>query len=94
MVICDRTRATLILAAGSAAGLLCLLCQPAGAQPAPLRKVSMSSLTAQGFEIKGVTATQSGVLSTLVLQKEKEVFLCESKDLSIEPLSFECWPVK
>ena len=94
MAICNRTRVTLLLAAGAAAGLLSLLCQAAGAQPPALRKVSMSSLTAQGFEIKGVTATQSGVLSTLVLQKEKEVFLCESKDLSIEPLSFECWPVK
>jgi len=94
MAICDRTRAKLILAIASAASLLSVLCQPAGAGPASLRKVSLSSLTAQGFEIKGVTATQSGVVSTLVLQKEKEVFLCESKDLSIEPLSFECWPVK
>jgi hypothetical protein len=54
----------------------------------------LSSLTAQGFEIKGLTGNQSGVIGTLVLQKDKEVFLCESKDLSIQPIAFECWPVK
>ena len=64
-----------------------------GQQLRPAR-VSLSSLTAQGFEIKGLTGNQSGVIGTLVLQKDKEVFLCESKDLSIQPIAFECWPVK
>jgi hypothetical protein len=65
---------------------------PAGAQQT--RRVSLSSLTAQGFEVKAVTGNQVGVIGTLVLQKEKDVYLCNSKDLSIDPTSFECWPVK
>ncbi len=56
--------------------------------------VSLSSLIAQGFEIKGLTGNQSGVVSTLVLQKDKDIYLCDSKDLSIQPTAFECWPVK
>jgi hypothetical protein len=71
-----------------------LMSQPAGAQPSRSPRVSLASLTAQGFEIKAVTGNQSGVVSALVLQKDKDVFLCESKDLSIEPTDFECWPVK
>ena len=53
----------------------------------------MSTLTAEGFEIKAATG-QSGVVGTLVLQKDKEVYLCSSKELSIQPSVFECWPVK
>jgi len=53
----------------------------------------MSTLTAEGFEIKAATG-QSGVVGTLVLQKDKEVYLCSSKELSIQPSEFECWPVK
>lgn len=79
-----------------AAAALSLLSQSARAQqPRPLPKlVSLSSLIAQGFEIKGLTGNQSGVVSTLVLQKDKDVYLCDSKDLSIQPTAFECWPVK
>jgi hypothetical protein len=68
--------------------------QPAGAQQTRLARVSLSSLTAQGFEIKAVSGNQAGVIGTLVLQKEKDVYLCNSRDLSIDPTSFECWPVK
>jgi len=66
----------------------------AAQQPRSPKPVSLSSLTAQGFEIKAATGTQSGVVSTLVLQKDKDVFLCGSSDLSIQPTAFECWPVK
>jgi hypothetical protein len=51
-------------------------------------------LVAAGFDIKAVTGNQSGVVGTLVLQKDKDVYLCEAKDLSIQPTAFECWPVR
>jgi hypothetical protein len=62
--------------------------------PAPPRKVPLASLTAQGFEIKATTGNQAGTVGMLVLQKDKDVFLCSSRDLSIDPTSFECWQVK
>ena len=80
--------------ASLAMSLSSLLPQPVGAQQSRLAKVSLTSLTAQGFEIKAVTGNQAGVVGTLVLQKDREVFLCSSKDLSIDPTSFECWAVK
>lgn len=84
-----------IVAAMLAASLLSALPQPAAAQqPARLAKVSLSSLIAQGFEIKAMTGNQVGVPATLVLQREKDVFLCGPKDLSIEPTAFECWAIK
>lgn len=84
-----------LVAAGLTAGLSCLLAQSAAAQQPRAEKLSsLSSLIADGFEIKAATGTQSGVVGTLVLQKEKSVFLCSSKDLSIQPLAFECWAVK
>ncbi len=79
--------AVAILAAGLAS-------QPAVAQLSRLPKVSLASLIAQGFEIKAATGNQVGVVGTLILQKDKEVFMCASKDLSIEPTAFECWAVK
>jgi hypothetical protein len=85
------TRNSLILAGALAASSGS---QPAAAQQTRLAKVSLSSLTAQGFEIKAVSGNQAGVIGTLVLQKEKDVYLCNSRDLSIDPTSFECWPVK
>ncbi len=88
-----RLRAIRVLAALVAASLLGL--RPSAAQQPRLPKsVSLSSLTAQGFEIKAATGTQSGVVSTLVLQKDKEVYLCGAADLSIQPTLFACWPVK
>lgn len=79
-----------------AACLLALSARPGVAQQQPrsAKPVSLSSLTAQGFEVKAVAGTQSGVASTLVLQKDKEVYLCAASDLSIQPTTFECWPVK
>lgn len=56
--------------------------------------IPLSSLVAAGFEIKAATGNQSGVAGTLVLQKDKDVYLCDAKDLSIQPTAFECWPVK
>ena len=47
-----------------------ICCTAAGAQ----QKVSLSSLTGNGFEIKG-TISFSGVTMILV-QKDKEVFVC------------------
>lgn len=88
-----RLRAIRVLAALVAASLLGL--RPSAAQQPRLPKsVSLSSLTAQGFEIKAATGTQSGVVSTLVLQKDNEVYLCGAADLSIQPTLFACWPVK
>ena len=56
--------------------------------------IPLSSLVAAGFTIKAATGNQSGVVGTLVLQKDKDVYLCDAKDLSIQPSAFECWPVK
>jgi hypothetical protein len=75
---------------------LTLLAQWADAQQlrTTTKMVSLSSLAPAGFEIKAVTGNQSGVVGTLVLQKGQDVYLCEAKDLSIQPTAFECWPVK
>jgi len=87
-------RAT-IIAATLAASLSGVLCQPAAAQqPARLAKVPLSSLLAQGFEIKAMSGNQVGVPTTLLLQRQRDVFLCDAKDLSIEPVAFECWAIK
>jgi hypothetical protein len=88
------TRIGLFVATIAAVSVLSLMSQPTGAVAAALQKVTLSSLTAQGFEIKAVSGNQAGVIGTLVLQKDKDVFMCESKDMSIEPIAFECWPVK
>ena len=89
------TRRHPIPACRVAAISLMLFSLPAAAQQPRQAKLSpLSSLVAEGFEVKAATGTQSGVVSTLVLQKDKDVFLCSSKDLSIQPTAFECWPVK
>jgi len=85
---------SLVVAVTLAAGWSSAFSQPAGAQQSRLAKVSLASLTAQGFEIKAVTGNQVGTVGTLVLQKDKDVYLCSSRDLSIDPILFECWPVK
>ena len=84
------------LAVGLAASLSILLFSHSAAaqQPRQAKSLPLASLIADGFEIKAATGTQSGVVSTLVLQKDKDVFLCSSKDLSIQPTAFECWPIK
>ena len=85
------TRKSIVIAATLATSASSSVSQQAGAPP---RKVTLSSLTAQGFEIKAVTANQVGTVGTLVLQKDKDVFFCSSRDLSIDPTAFECWQVK
>jgi hypothetical protein len=90
-----KHRVIRLFVAAVAASLLVLAARPGAAQqPRSPKPVSLSSLTAQGFEIKAATGTQSGVVSTLVVQKDKEVFLCGASDLSIQPTAFACWPVK
>jgi hypothetical protein len=86
-------RAVPLVAALVAASLLGS--RPGAAQQSRSPKsVSLSSLTTQGFEVKAATGTQSGVVSTLVLQKDKDVYLCGASDLSIQPTAFTCWPVR
>jgi hypothetical protein len=87
-------RSSPIVAACLATGLSGLFSQPAAAQQPQVKLSPLTSLIAEGFEIKAAAGTQSGVVSALVLQKDKSVFLCSSKDLSIQPLAFECWPIK
>jgi len=83
-----------IMIAAIAASLPVLFCRPAAAQqPRAPKLLPLSALTAQGFEIKAVTS-QSGVPGTLVLQKDKDVYLCSSREIAIQPSEFECWPVK
>lgn len=90
-----RLRAIRLFTTVAAASLLALPWRSSAAQqPRSPKPVSLSSLTAQGFEIKAATGTQSGIVSMLVLQKDKDVYLCGSSDLSIQPTAFECWPVK
>jgi len=88
--------ASTALTLGVTAVALTLLAQSVDAQQprTTAKMVSLSSLVAQGFEIKAVSGNQSGVVGTLVVQKDKDVYLCDSKDLSIQPTTFECWPVK
>jgi len=89
-----RAGKRLLIAASLAGSLSSVVSSPCGAQQPRLPKLlPLSSLTAQGFEVKAATS-QSGVVGTLVLQKDKDVFLCSSKELSIQPTVFECWPVK
>jgi hypothetical protein len=68
--------------------LVIIYCMPAEAQ----QKVSLSSLTGNGFEIKG-TISFTGVTMILV-QKDKDVFVCDifqSKDSSYNST---CFPVR
>jgi hypothetical protein len=65
-----------------------ICCMPADAQ----QKISLSSLTENGFEIKG-TISFTGVTMILV-QKDKDVFVCnifQSKDSSYNST---CFPVR
>jgi hypothetical protein len=65
-----------------------ICCKPADAE----QKISLSSLTGNGFEIKG-TISFTGVTMILV-QKDKDVFVCnifQSKDSSYNST---CFPVR
>jgi hypothetical protein len=87
-----QSRGRLIVAAILTASMLGLPAGPAGAQQTRLAKVPLSALAAQGF--KAAAGNQAGVIQTLVLQKDEQVLLCDSKDLSIDPVVFECWRIK
>jgi hypothetical protein len=91
-----RRFASTAMSLGVVAAASMMIAQLADAQQphTTAKLVSLSSLVAQGFEINAVTDNQSGVASTLVLQKDKDVYLCDAKELSIQPTAFECWPVK
>jgi hypothetical protein len=94
-VTAPRALVAATLAAALSTVLLTVLAQPAAAQPRrTIKFTSLSSLTAAGFEIKAVSGNQAGVIGTLVLQKDKDVYMCDSKDLSIQPTAFQCWPVQ
>lgn len=96
MAMLDQiTRRTLVVATGAAGLVAVLSCQPVGAEPPALPPtVSLSSLAAEGFEVKAAASTQAGVAGMLVLQKGKDVFLCTGKGLTYVPTTFECWSIK
>lgn len=83
-----------VAALGLAIALAGLFARPVMAQqPRVAKLVPLSTLTDQGFEVKAAVG-RSGVPGTLVLQKGKDVYLCSSKEIAIQPTAFECWPVK
>ena len=55
------------------------------------KRVSLSSLTAQGFEVKAVTAREA-----LIVQKGAEVYWCTLRLANTAPLSYqsECYSVR
>lgn len=74
---------------------LAVLCGPAAAQtperPAGIRTVTLSSLTAQGFEVKAITAREA-----LIVQKDKDVYWCTLRLAQTAPLSYqsECYSIR
>jgi len=83
-------KSTLPLAVCAIAAVL--LCAPAAAQqkPAP-KRVTLSSLTAEGFEVKAVTAREA-----LIVQKGPDVYWCTLRLAETAPLSYqsECYSVR
>ena len=68
-----------------------LLCSPAAAQQkSALKRVTLSSLTAQGFEIK------AAIHDAAMLQKGADVFWCTLRLADTSPLSYqsECFAVR
>lgn len=78
----------ILLAIGLAGGAA-LAQQPE--RPSALKRISLSSLTAQGFEVKAVTAREA-----LIVQKDKEVYWCTLRLANSAPLSYqsECYSVR
>ena len=74
---------------------LAVLCGPAAAQsperPGGIKVVTLSSLTAQGFEVKAVTAREA-----LIVQKDKDVYWCTLRLANTAPLSYqsECYSIR
>jgi hypothetical protein len=83
-------RATVILAM-----LLAMMAAPAAAQQrertAPPKRISLSSLTEQGFEVKAVTAREA-----LIVQKGAEVYWCTLHLANTSPMSYrsECYAIR
>jgi hypothetical protein len=67
-----------------------LLCVPAGAQQSTLKRVTLSSLTAQGFEIK------AAIRDAVALQKGADVYWCNLRLADTSPLSYQsdCFAVR
>jgi hypothetical protein len=75
-----------------AALLAMLVCAPAAAQQKPaLKRVTLSMLTAQGFEVRAVTPREA-----VVVQKGAAVYLCTLRLAETSPLSYQtdCFPVR
>jgi len=65
-----------------------ICCKPADAE----QKISLSSLTGNGFEIKG-TISFTGVAMILV-QKDKDVFVCNIFQAKDNSYNSTCFPVR
>jgi len=65
-------------------------CAPAAAQKSAVKRVTLSSLTAQGFEVKAV------IRDSIVLQKGAEVYSCSLRVADTSPLSYQsdCFAVR
>jgi len=76
-------RIALVLAAGLALGS-----GPATAQQRPqqgaFKRITVSSLTAQGFEVKAITGREA-----LIMQKAKDVYWCGLRVADTSPLSYQ-----
>jgi hypothetical protein len=75
-----------------AAALFCgaaTAAQP-GEKPS-LKRISLSSLTAQGFEVKAVTAREA-----LIVQKGPDVYWCTLHLANTSPMSYrsECYSIR
>ena len=71
--------------------VLCCASAPAAAQQKPaLKRVTLSSLTAQGFEIK------AAIRDAVTLQKGAEVYWCNLRLADTSPLSYQsdCFAVR
>ncbi len=78
-------------AAAACALVTVLCCVPAAAQPRPsLKRVTLSSLTAQGFEIK------AAIRDAVMLQKGADVYWCNLRLADTSPLSYQsdCFAVR
>jgi hypothetical protein len=62
-----------------------------GEKPSSVKRVSLSSLTAQGFEVKAVTAREA-----LIVQKGPDVYWCTLHLANTSPMSYrsECYSIR
>ena len=76
-------RIALVLAAGLVLGL-----GPAAAQQRPrppaFQRITVSALTAQGFEVKAITGREA-----LIMQKGKDVYWCGLRVADTSPMSYQ-----